>query len=100
MDQNGVEVRPLRQMTRGSLDTYRLSLATGSMSAANDYMEMTQLALQAGFPSEAKQIVDKHTLRLKTAVSGQTVSTPTFETMEILGREESLKRVETVIATL
>jgi hypothetical protein len=44
---------------RLALDTYRLSLATGSMSAANDYMEMTQLALQAGFPSEAKQIVDK-----------------------------------------
>ena len=44
---------------RLALDTYRLSLATGSMNAANDYMEMTQLALQAGFPSEAKQIVDK-----------------------------------------
>ena len=44
---------------RLALDTYRLSLATGSMSAANDYMEMTQLALQAGFPSEAKQIIDK-----------------------------------------
>jgi hypothetical protein len=44
---------------RLALDTYRLSLATGSMTAANDYMEMTQLALQAGFPSEAKQIVDK-----------------------------------------
>jgi glutamyl-tRNA synthetase len=37
---------------------------------------------------------------LRVAVSGQTVSTPTFETMEILGREESLKRVETVIGTL
>jgi hypothetical protein len=44
---------------RLALDTYRLSLATGSMGAANDYMEMTQLALQAGLPSEAKQIVDK-----------------------------------------
>jgi hypothetical protein len=29
------------------------------MSAANDYMEMTQLALQAGFPNEARQIIDK-----------------------------------------
>ena len=44
---------------RLALDTYRLSLATGSMSAANDYMEMTQLALQAGHPAEAKQVVDK-----------------------------------------
>jgi hypothetical protein len=41
------------------LDTYRLSLATGSMSAANDYMEMSQLALQAGHAAEAKQVVDK-----------------------------------------
>jgi hypothetical protein len=41
------------------LDTYRLSLATGSMSAANDYSEMAQLALQAGSGAEAKQVVDK-----------------------------------------
>lgn len=41
------------------LDTYRLSLATGSMSAANDYMEMSQLALQAGHAAEAKRVVDK-----------------------------------------
>jgi hypothetical protein len=41
------------------LDTYRLSLATGSMSAANDYMEMSQLALQAGHAAEAKAVVDK-----------------------------------------
>ena len=44
---------------RLALDAYRLSLATGSMSAANDYMEMAQLALQAGLPAEAKQVVDK-----------------------------------------
>jgi hypothetical protein len=41
------------------LDTYRLSLATGSMSAAADFMEMSQLALQAGHVQEAKQVVDK-----------------------------------------
>jgi Tfp pilus assembly protein PilF len=44
---------------RLALDTYRLSLATGSMSAANDFMEMAQLAVQAGFPAEAKQVLDK-----------------------------------------
>jgi hypothetical protein len=44
---------------RLALDAYRLSLATGSMTTANDYMEMTQLALQAGLPAEAKQVVDK-----------------------------------------
>jgi hypothetical protein len=41
------------------LDTYRLSLATGSMSSAADFMEMSQLALQAGHVQEARQVVDK-----------------------------------------
>ena len=44
---------------RLALDTYRLSLATGSMAAANDYSEMAQLALQAGSGAEARQVVDK-----------------------------------------
>ena len=41
------------------LDTYRLSLATGSLSSAADYMEMGQLALQAGHEEEARQVVEK-----------------------------------------
>jgi hypothetical protein len=44
---------------RLALDTYRLSLASGSMSAANDYMEMAQLALQSDFAAESKQVLDK-----------------------------------------
>jgi len=44
---------------RLTLDTYRLSLATGSMSAANDFSEMAQLALQAGSGAEAKQVLEK-----------------------------------------
>lgn len=44
---------------RLALDTYRLSLATGSMGSATDYMEMAQLALQAGLAGEARQVVDK-----------------------------------------
>ena len=44
---------------RLALDTYRLSLATGSMSAGADFSEMAQLALQAGSGAEAKQVVDK-----------------------------------------
>ncbi len=44
---------------RFSLDIYRLMLATGGMRTANDYMEMTQLALQAGFTGEAKNAIDK-----------------------------------------
>lgn len=44
---------------RLALDTYRLSLATGSMSTASDYMELAQLTLQAGFPAEGKKVVEK-----------------------------------------
>lgn len=44
---------------RYQLDLYRLRLATGNMREANDYMEMAQLAAQAGYPDEGKQVVDK-----------------------------------------
>jgi outer membrane protein assembly factor BamD (BamD/ComL family) len=44
---------------RLALDTYRLSLATDTLSKPGDYMEMAQLALQAGYPGEARQVVDK-----------------------------------------
>ena len=44
---------------RLALDVYRMQLATGNLSATNDYMEMSQLALQAGFPGEAKKVVDE-----------------------------------------
>lgn len=44
---------------RLSLDVFRLKLATGNVTTANDYLEMAQLAIQAGFPAEAKSVVDK-----------------------------------------
>jgi tetratricopeptide (TPR) repeat protein len=44
---------------RLSLDVFRLKLATGNLSSTADYMEMTQLALQAGVPAEARKIVER-----------------------------------------
>ncbi|HEX4598630.1 MAG TPA: tetratricopeptide repeat protein [Burkholderiaceae bacterium] len=44
---------------RLDLDVLRLQLATGNLSKSAEYMEMAQLALQAGFPSEAKRIMDQ-----------------------------------------
>jgi outer membrane protein assembly factor BamD (BamD/ComL family) len=44
---------------RLGVNVYRLRLATGNLASANDYMEMAQLALQAGVPAEAKSIVEK-----------------------------------------
>lgn len=44
---------------RFSLDVMRLRLATGNLTKTDEFMEMSQLALQAGYPAEGKAIVDK-----------------------------------------
>jgi hypothetical protein len=44
---------------RLGINVYRLRMATGNLTNTNDYMEMAQLALQAGVPAEAKAIIDK-----------------------------------------
>ncbi len=44
---------------RLTLDVYRLKQANGNIGGAGDTMEMAQLALQAGYPAEAKKIVDE-----------------------------------------
>jgi len=44
---------------RFSLDLFRLRLATGTLAKTDDFMEMAQLALQAGLPAEGKAVVEK-----------------------------------------
>ncbi|OYV01765.1 MAG: hypothetical protein CFE45_03380, partial [Burkholderiales bacterium PBB5] len=44
---------------RFALDVMRLKLATGNLGKTDEFMEMSQLALQAGNPAEGKAIVDK-----------------------------------------
>ncbi len=44
---------------RLALHVFRLRLETGNLTKTDDYLEMAQLALQAGVPAEAKKIVDK-----------------------------------------
>jgi hypothetical protein len=44
---------------RLELDVLRLQLATGNLVKPEQYMVMGQLALQAGFPAEAKKIIDQ-----------------------------------------
>ena len=44
---------------RFALDVMRLRLATSTMSRTEDFMEMAQLALQAGFPAEGRMIVER-----------------------------------------
>jgi hypothetical protein len=44
---------------RYALDVMRLKLASGTMTRTEDFMEMAQLSLQAGYPAEAKKIVER-----------------------------------------
>ena len=44
---------------RLALHVFRLRFATGNLTKTDDYLEMAQLALQAGVPAEAKAVVDK-----------------------------------------
>ncbi len=41
------------------LDAYRLQYATGNLNEATDYLDMAQLAIQAGLPAEAQRILDE-----------------------------------------
>ena len=43
---------------RLALDLARLKLATGTMRTATEYVEAAQLSLQAGYPAEAKKLID------------------------------------------
>ena len=44
---------------RFALDVMRLKLATGNLRKSEDFVEMAQLAIQAGYPAEGKAIIDK-----------------------------------------
>ena len=43
---------------RHTLDLLRLKLASGTLDSTEEFMEMAQLALQAGYPAEARQVVE------------------------------------------
>ena len=44
---------------RFALDVLRLRLASGTLSKADDYMELAQLSMQAGMPSEALRVTEQ-----------------------------------------
>jgi len=44
---------------RLALDFARLKIATGTMRTATEYVEAAQLSLQAGFPAEARKIIEQ-----------------------------------------
>jgi len=54
-----VATKPGFPDSRLGLDIFRLQAATGGLSNAGQYMEYSELAIQAGLPAEAKAVVDK-----------------------------------------
>lgn len=44
---------------RYGLDVMRLKLATGTMDKADEFMEMAQLSLQAGYPAEGRKVIEQ-----------------------------------------
>ena len=44
---------------RLALDVFRLKFASDNLNGAGDYMELAQLALQQGYPAEAKKAVEQ-----------------------------------------
>ncbi len=55
---SGVQKKP-GFSDRLAYDVNRLQLATGNLNTTNDYMEMAQLAIQAGFLAEGKKVIDE-----------------------------------------
>lgn len=63
------------------LDLYRLKQELGLISSVNDYMEMSQLALQAGLPLEAQKII---TQGYKVGVFGVGAEAPRHQRLKDL----------------
>jgi tetratricopeptide (TPR) repeat protein len=51
--------RKFKDNTRNALDVYRLMFAAGAMNSADEYAEMARMALRAGYPGEAKALLQK-----------------------------------------
>jgi glutamyl-tRNA synthetase len=80
--------------TARMLRTVRDEAARGEFRAAD--MEARLRPLVEGGDWGVKELF----MTLRVAVTGRTVSAPLFETMEVLGREESLRRLDRAIAKL
>lgn len=76
-----------------------LEAAYEILSQIDEANFLTQTLYDAVQPLTEKLGVNNSQLfgALRVAVTGQTVSTPTFETMEIIGKAETLKRVHLAI---
>ena len=73
------------------IDTYRLRRATGSLTTADDYMQMTQLAILAGTPVEGKQVVDQG---FSSGVLGHDAGTDREKRLQALAAKRATSTVD------
>ena len=78
---------------RLTLDVDRLKLALGQLTTTADFMEMSQLALQAGLPAEGKKIVD---LGYKNGVLGTGVEAARHKRLQDLANKSAADDVKTM----
>jgi len=93
---------------RLELDMYRLRMATGTLDSADQYVEMAQMALQAGLPAEAKRVVEAGYAADKLGSGGEAerhkrlrdlASRQAAEDEKALGAEVVGRNAESLVAT-
>ena len=77
-----------------------LRRAYEQLSALKDFMHDTQEAAMRALADELGLKPNQLFGALRVAITAQTVSTPLFETMEIIGKDESLRRIQLAVASL
>jgi hypothetical protein len=82
--------------SRLGLDVYRLRMAVGAVTSANDFMNMAELALQAGYPSEAKKIIET---AFKSGAFGSGGEAPRQKRLQDLAAKNAADDLKTLAKT-
>jgi glutamyl-tRNA synthetase len=95
---------PADQIIQKGMDAPRtqaaLQAAADALDALPDFGAATQEAAMRALAKQLGLKAGQLFGALRAATTGQQVSPPLFETMEVLGREESLQRIRQAIASL
>ncbi|GAB4424764.1 MAG: glutamate--tRNA ligase [Anaerolineae bacterium] len=95
---------PAEQIVQKGMDAANtkaaLQVAADRLAALPDFSAATQEQAMRALADELGLKTGQLFGALRAATTGQRVSPPLFETMEVLGREESLKRIRQAIARL
>ena len=70
---------------RLALDMFRLKYATDNLAVSEDYMEMAQLALQAGYPAESRKVLE---LGFRNGVLGKGADADRHKRMQSLAEKQ------------